>query len=596
MVNSDPMHTRLYSLLFFLSILLVLGCDGCTNDADLTYADGQCNATPLVLVPRGIAQNQYNLPTTGCGDPLFEHQVRLPVPTSDSLFLVLENVGRELFYRIYGLPTGGGSPQELQACTSTTETFPFVALRISPGQYDNIIVSISRSNASLADFTASTIKMTAYQFRPYLQRIGTSVAINCDGDRTQRIVVGSCNPNAFVGAWAREQGLLIRDSLPFSGVGGLIVVELPPGIDPNSEPPTIKEKIKRDTINYFTESDFLIRLSPVALRPLSTFTTAIDGRRYYQIDSTAFPGQFVGPGTCPALQFNPDAAPASSATEENLTIAVIDSGVDTMRLGAVWDKHRYRQPTGSAFLQTDGIGYDFVEGDHFPDDQLGHGTAVAGTILSNYRGSRPLTLLSYKIFDGFGEATYFGAITAIYAAIFDGADIINLSWGIPVEEMPQALRCAIDYADSERVIVVTSAGNDGNELNADPQWPAAFAGQDTFPHLLTVGAFVDENNALSLASFSNYGNEDVNLAAYAAAETYDYDPSWSGTPLHTGTLYGTSISAPLVTKELGALLSGLPPGDTTAISLLLGQLQRQLQPNQTRNGGQLLPLQCSAVP
>ena len=590
------MRTPLPYYTFLLSALLILGCDGCDNNVKLTYSDNQCNAAPLVLTPLNIARNTYDLPTTACGDPLFEHQIKLPTPTTNDFFLQFENLTGEIFYRVYGMPTSGGSPVEIIGCSSSELLFPLVTGTIAPSQFEYLIVSVTRGTTSLSNFGTSNIKVTAYERRPRQQTINGTVAVNCDGDRTQRIVIGSCNPNAFVEAWAREQGLSVVDSLPFPTVGGLVVVELPPGIDPNSEPPSVPTEIKRDTVNYFTETDFLIRLSPVDLRPLSQVVTLLDNiRGRNPIDTVFFPDRFVGPSTCSALAFDPTTAPASTESGENLVVAVIDSGVDTVQLNELWNKHRHRQPTSSAFLQTDGIGYDFVKGDYFPNDELGHGTAVAGTILSNYQGTRPLTLHSYKIFDGSGTATYFGAITAIYAAIFDGADIINLSWGIPVEEMPQALRCAIDFADSRGVIVVTSAGNDGNELNANPQWPAAFAGQDTFPYLLTIGAYVNENNALSLASFSNYGSEDVNLAAYAAAETYDFRAG-SSAPVKTGTLYGTSISAPLVTKELADILSDLPPGDTTAISVLLAQLQQQLQPNQTRNGGQLLPLQCSAVP
>ncbi|WP_420458372.1 S8 family serine peptidase [Neolewinella sp.] len=423
------------------------------------------------------------------------------------------------------------------------------------------------------------------------------MAVNCDGERTQRMVIGSCNPNAFVGAWAREQGLTVVDSLPFPDVGGLVVVELPYGIDPNSEPPLIREKIKQDTINYFVEEDFLIRLTPRSLSPLSTVRSVQDGRQYYTItDTVAFPAQYVGPATCEALQFRPGVAMPSTAGGDNIVVTVIDSGADTLLSSAVWDRHAYRG-SSTPFVQSDGLGYDFINGDFSPDDQLGHGTAVAGAIVSNYRGSRPLTLVHYKIFNGYGEATYFGAITAIYAAVQNGSDIINLSWGIPTEETPLALQCAIDYANDQGVIVVTSAGNETANVDTDPQWPAAYAGQDTFPNLITVASYVDENDALSLASFSNFGAQSVTLAAYAAAEAPKLGATATGSTVYgTDVVYGTSISTPLVTRELATILSNLPPDDSTAIDHLLALLQQQLQADQTRNGGVLLPLQCTTVP
>ncbi len=322
-----------------------------------------------------------------------------------------------------------------------------------------------------------------------------------------------------------------------------------------------------------------------------------DGRQYYTItDTVVFPAQYVGPATCEALQFRPDVAMPSTSGGDNIVIAIIDSGADTLLSSAIWDRHAYRG-SSTPFVQTDGLGYDFIHGDFSPNDQLGHGTAVAGAIVSNYRGSRPLTLVHYKIFNGYGEATYFGAITAIYAAVQNGSDIINLSWGIPTEETPLALQCAIDYANDQGVIVVTSAGNEKTDIDDAPQWPAAYAGQDTFPNLITVASYVDENNALSLASFSNFGVQSVTLAAYAAAEAPKLGATPAGSTVYTTDIvYGTSISTPLITRELARLMSEFPlDGVLTIIEKLKGLLEENPSLSQIQ-GGRLLPNGCFVRP
>lgn len=575
-----------------LLLLSLLGCGGCDTPLELAYASSVCDAVPLDLNVGNFNADSYDLPSGTCGVSVFEHQIRLPLPSTDSVYLQFENLEDRLFFRVYGVPIVGGAPEEVLGCQPSSAAYPSVAFSVEPDTYDHLVLVVTR-NAPLGGLANGRLENTlsrvvAFQEKPkHYRRNG--VAISCDGRRNQQLLIGSCNPNALVGAWASEQGLTVVDSLPFGpAFGAIVLVEVPPGIEANSEPPSPRTKIKDDTVNYFVEQDLTFRLSPADLRPLSTI--AFDGNVPYIQDRVGFPDRFVGPGNCPSLRFDPDPGTASTGSLGDIMIAIVDSGVDTVTYPDLWTRHRYRGPDDKVFLAPDRLGYDFVDDDPTPNDRMGHGTAIAGSIIGGYRGSRPLNLVHYKIFDSGGVATYFGAVLAIYAAVSDGADIINLSWGIVMDDMPQSLRCAIDYADEQGVIVVTTAGNESADMDNAAQWPGAFAGIDTFGRVITTASYVIENNAPSLASFSNYGDNNVTLAAYATVE----QPKFGS--VGRDTLYGTSISAPLVTRELARIMSDLPPGDTSSITQLLSLLQAQLQPDQTQGGGRILPLQCTTVP
>lgn len=111
----------------------------------------------------------------------------------------------------------------------------------------------------------------------------------------------------------------------------------------------------------------------------------------------------------------------------------------------------------------------------------GHGTHVAGTAVGNpieitYKdnnvsisGVAPAAqLMAYKALwhtaDGNGSGTTVALMSALEAAIKDGADVINNSWGGGAGGNPStsAYSDLFTAAEEAGVVVVTAAGNDGN--------------------------------------------------------------------------------------------------------------------------------------
>lgn len=213
-----------------------------------------------------------------------------------------------------------------------------------------------------------------------------------------------------------------------------------------------------------------------------------------------------------------------------VVVAIIDTGVDTTHPAL----SEALSPNGWNFVDNNG---DVSEVGSLEDHSYGHGTVVAGIV----RQIAPrATILPIRALDADGSGDVLNVVRAVYYAVQEDADIINLSLGSPVES--PALSEAIRFADSEGVFVTISTGNDDKDsLN----FPSAIA--NTLDFVISVTS-VDKNDRKS--SFSNYGRE----AEIAAPGEQIYGPypglglaSWSG----------TSMAAPQVAGAL-ALALGEP--------------------------------------
>lgn len=130
----------------------------------------------------------------------------------------------------------------------------------------------------------------------------------------------------------------------------------------------------------------------------------------------------------------------------SITVGVVDTGID--------DEH-------SIFRnRIDYNGYDFVNSDYYPYDDHGHGTHVSGTIVDCTPGLS-INILPVKVLDYDGRGTGLNLANGIEYSTYMGADVINLSIGM--DSHWSYLHDVIDYAISNNVVVVISAGNNDND-------------------------------------------------------------------------------------------------------------------------------------
>ena len=205
----------------------------------------------------------------------------------------------------------------------------------------------------------------------------------------------------------------------------------------------------------------------------------------------------------------------------NVVVAVIDTGIDENHPefdGKLWSNENeildFIDNDFNSYVD-DMHGYDFAYGVSMPTDLQSHGTHISGIIadLSSQSNSN-IDIMSLKSMDNSGFGNIFDIILAVDYAVMNGANIINMSFGYTTSEANYTkiktppLKYAIDLAGTYNVLVVTSAGNSGIDIDGDnlKTYPAEF----TSSNLITVSA-VDCNN--TLASFSNYGNKSVDVGA-----------------------------------------------------------------------------------
>jgi len=153
-------------------------------------------------------------------------------------------------------------------------------------------------------------------------------------------------------------------------------------------------------------------------------------------------------------------------------VAVLDTGVayeNYEDLSGV-----YRQAPvfdGTSFAP----GWDYVNGDAHPNDDNGHGTAMATIIAGQGRFSsagipyvgpaQGVTILPVKVLDANSQGTEFWLAEGIRYAVESGAQVINLSLDFARNYVPgAAMREALAAARHANVVVVAASGNTGRRV------------------------------------------------------------------------------------------------------------------------------------
>ncbi|MEO1376505.1 MAG: S8 family serine peptidase [Cyanobacteria bacterium J06635_10] len=200
-----------------------------------------------------------------------------------------------------------------------------------------------------------------------------------------------------------------------------------------------------------------------------------------------------------------------SQGDPRIIVAVLDTGLDL-------DHSEYKDNLlpGYDFVNIiDGANQfvgDYLDYDEIPEDEVGHGTHVAG-IIAGKGINMPVgvvpkcRILPVRVLGAMqrgGKKVGAGLVDNINAgikwAIDRGANVINMSLGIEHTGGGLPHQEVVDYAKLRNVTIVAASGNDGREKL---YYPGAL------PHVIAVGA-ADETRRV--ASFSTYGKQ-VDLIA-----------------------------------------------------------------------------------
>lgn len=238
-------------------------------------------------------------------------------------------------------------------------------------------------------------------------------------------------------------------------------------------------------------------------------------------------------------------------------VAIIDSGIDQTHpdlLPNLWTNPHEIPGNG---IDDDGNGYiddirgwDFVNDDAIPNDDNSHGTHCAGTVGAAGNNGAGVTgvnwavsLIGLKFLNAAGNGATSDAVEAIAYATSLGVHIMSNSWS--GEGYSTALKEAIDAAGDAGILFIAAAGNSGSYLEFYPEYPASYDSAN----LITVTA---TNRLDALASFSNYGEVSVDIAA-PGEDVYSTIPGGG-----YGYNSGTSMACPHVAGACAILLAHRP--------------------------------------
>jgi hypothetical protein len=229
---------------------------------------------------------------------------------------------------------------------------------------------------------------------------------------------------------------------------------------------------------------------------------------------------------------------------------IANNGVDDDGNGCVDDVN------GCSFVSDSSPGCANVT-NGFVNDDIGHGTFVAGVIAAAANGTgmvgvaRNVRIMPVKVLDCYGAGDSIATARGILYAVHNGARVINLSLGGLRDA--QEVRDAVAEATRAGVLVVAATGNAGT---AGVAFPARI------PEVLAVGA-ASQNNPDKRSVFSSYGpevdvvavGEDV-IGTLPASRCFVLLPCLPDGPYGVGS--GTSFSTPQV-SGLAALMLSLKP-------------------------------------
>lgn len=207
---------------------------------------------------------------------------------------------------------------------------------------------------------------------------------------------------------------------------------------------------------------------------------------------------------------------------------------------------------------------DFVNSQVTPYDDNGHGTFVSSCAAgqTDPKGVAPgASLMGVKVLDETGAGLSDIIIQGIDWAVYNGADIINISFGAPGGDgtSPLALEC--NWAVSQGVVVVCTAGGGGSACTTI-QTP----GDAT--DVITVGA---NDYNYKVCSFSSRGpTTDGRVKPDVTAPGVNIAAADAGTVCQDTVMSGTSAATALVSGTCAIVLEKNPAATPQQIKNILG--------------------------
>jgi len=244
--------------------------------------------------------------------------------------------------------------------------------------------------------------------------------------------------------------------------------------------------------------------------------------------------------------------------------------------------------------------YDFSDSNYgngnpnIVDPEESHGTHVAGIIAANRTNKKgvkgvanSVKIMSIRAVPD-GDEYDKDIAKAIRYAVDNGAKVINASFGKKYSPNSEWVFDALRYAADKDVLFVHAAGNDGLDLDnpENSNYPNDHLGKNSaeiVANYLTVGALSPVYSPDMVATFSNYGKNNVDIFApgdriYSSMPGSNYDFQ-SGTSMAAPAVSGLaalirSYFPALTAKEVKQII--MQSGISTSMKINIGEEEKTL--------------------
>jgi thermitase len=249
---------------------------------------------------------------------------------------------------------------------------------------------------------------------------------------------------------------------------------------------------------------------------------------------------------------------ATTTGSKKVIVAVIDTGTDYTHPDLQDNIFQNKADCFNDGVDHDGNGFvNDCHGWNFagvstndPMDDNQHGTHTSGTI--GAKGNNgvgvagvawDVSILPVKFLTGDGTGNLDDAVKAIQYATKMHANIMSNSWG--GGGYSQALFDAITAAQKAGILFVAAAGNDSDNADSQPHYPASYQ----IDNVISVAATTNKD---TLADFSTFGKRTVHIAA-PGNNILSTVPKGG-----YAVLSGTSMATPHVSGAAALLMSANP--------------------------------------
>jgi cell wall-associated protease len=215
-----------------------------------------------------------------------------------------------------------------------------------------------------------------------------------------------------------------------------------------------------------------------------------------------------------------------------------------------------------------------------------HGTHVAGIVAGDRKNdigikgiADNVRIMSVRAVPN-GDERDKDVANAIIYAVDNGASVINMSFGKSFSPQKDAVDKAVRYAEKKGVLLVHAAGNDGEDIDKEDNFPTrVYLDGKEAKNWLEIGASSWGTDANFVASFSNYGKKKVDVFA-PGVEIYSTIPG-----NHYENEQGTSMAAPVVTGIAALLMSYFPELSATEVKDIIKKSTRKFDGLQVQKPG-----------